>query len=115
MSTETDRHNSVEAAMSEVLGAERDALARIAACEDRADQILREARQAVRAMVRRTRQRTSRLHANSAARTRELVAAMEQDAGLESEPLDDRDQQRLEAAVSEVARDLTLLDESDAD
>lgn len=117
MSTETDRHTSVEAAISEVLRAERNALAEIAACENRANEILREARKVVRAMVRHTQQRISRLHAGCEARTRELVAAMEQEADLQAErALPDEGQQRkLVQAVSSVARELTGPEKSDAD
>jgi len=117
MSTETGRHTSVEAAISEVLGAETDALAKIAECEDRADQILRDARKVVRAMVRHTQQRISRLHAGCAARTHELVSAMEEEADLQAERSlpEEGDRQWLSEAVRSVARELTELDTSDAD
>jgi vacuolar-type H+-ATPase subunit H len=116
MSTETDRHTSVEAAISEVLAAERDALAQIAACEDRAGQIMRNARRAVRAMVRRTQDRISRLHAGCAEKTRELVATMEQEASLDAAralPEND-DAKELAEAVASVARELTEPDSPDA-
>lgn len=116
MSTGTDRHTSVETAISRVLAAERQALAEIAACEDRAEQLRREARAAVRAMVRRTQDRISRLHAGCAARTAEFVAALERDAGSSSPlPGEDRETELLLEAVRTVARELTVADDTNAD
>ncbi len=116
MSLEADRHTSVETAISEVLAAERDAVAQIAACESRADEILRDVRKSVRALVRRTQTRVSRLHAECAARTRELVAELEKEAAanMERSVLDGEAQERLAEAVSSVARELTEPDASDA-
>ena len=115
MSTEADRHTSVETAISEVLGAERNALEQIALCEDRADRVLRDARKVVRAMVRRTQERISRLHAGCADRTRSIAAAMEADAAAEAErslPGDSENEILLQAVV-DAARILTEPDESD--
>lgn len=117
MSTESDRQLSVATAMSEVLGAERDALAQIAACEQRADEILRDARKAVRAIVRRTQKRISRLHAGCTERTRDLVAKMELELTVDAERSVPGDGERdmLRKAVSAVARELTERDASDVD
>lgn len=117
MSLEADRHTSVETAISEVLAAEQDAVAQIAACESRADEILRDARKSMRALVRRTQTRISRLHAECAAKTQELVAELENESAvnLERSVLDGEAQQRLAEAVSSVARQLTEPDASDAD
>ena len=115
MSTEADRHTSVETAISEVLGAERKALAQIALCEDRADRILRDARKVVRAMVRRTQERISRLHAGCAERRRSIVATMEAEAAAEAERSlpGDGENEILLQAVSDVARNLTESERSD--
>lgn len=116
MSTGTDRHTSVETAISRVLAAEREALAEIAACENRAEQLRHEARAAVRAMVRRTQDRISRLHAGCAARTAELVAALERDTGSDTSlPGEDQETELLVGAVRAVARELTVPDDADAD
>jgi RNA polymerase-interacting CarD/CdnL/TRCF family regulator len=115
MSTGTDRHTSVETAISRVLAAEREALAEIAACENRAEQLRREARAAVRAMVRRTQDRISRLHAGCAARTAELVAELQQDAGSrDSLPGEDQETGLLLDAVRAVAAELTAPEDADA-
>ena len=115
MSTGTDRHTSVETAISRVLAAEREALAEIAACENRAEQLRREARAAVRAMVRRTQDRISRLHAGCAARTAELVAEFQQDAGSrDSLPGEDQETGLLLDAVRAVAAELTAPEDADA-
>lgn len=116
MSTGTDRHTSVETAISRVLAAERQALAEIAACEDRAEQLRRDARTAVRGMVRRTQDRISRLHAGCAARTAELVATLERDADSHTSlPGEERESDLLIAAIRAVAGVLTEPDDADAD
>ena len=69
----------------------------------------------VRAMVRRTQERVSRLHAGCAARTRTIVAAMEADAAAESErslPGNGEDE-ILRLAVAAVASNLTEPERSD--
>lgn len=87
MSAETDRQQSVDKAISTVLEAEQEALARIRECEARADEITRNARETVRRMLRDTDRRISRLHANCERRTRELIDELEgpgtADASLE--------------------------------
>ena len=72
MSAKTDNRLSIEKAMSRVLSAEADALAQIVACQSRADGTLLATRKKVRAMVRRTQQRLSRLHAGCDERTHAL-------------------------------------------
>jgi signal transduction histidine kinase len=115
MSARTDEKLSVEMAMSRVLSAERDALAQIAACQSRADETLQETRKTVRAMVRRTQQRLSRLHAACDKRTHELVSLMEQDAAADDEYSPrDHGQDALMEAVRIVAAELTTPDSSDA-
>lgn len=115
MKSQTERHASVELAISQVLAAERDVLAEIKACEERADGILRAARKSVRGLVRHANDRISRLHAGSAAKTRELVTALDNDASgnaLTGES-DESRRQHLTNAVRDVARELTVLDEGD--
>lgn len=115
MKTGTDRHASVDAAISEVLAAERKALADIAACEDRARQIRREARAGVRAMVRHTHDRISRLHAGCAAKTAELVDAMERETrGSAMHPGREQEARALRAAIDTVAAALTSPADTDA-
>jgi len=115
MSAKTDRQMSVEKAMSCVLGAEQEALAQIAACERRADNQLQDSRQTVRALVRRTQARISRLHARCLERNRELVAQMERDAARADEsptPGASRSAARQEA-VRALARELTTPESAD--
>lgn len=115
MSTGTDRHTSVETAIADVLTAERQTLADIAACERRAQELRHDARSAVRAMLRRTQDRISRLHAGCAARTAELIAALEQDADRQASPPGEQPEERLlRAAIESVARTLTSRDDGDA-
>lgn len=117
MSSRADHRTSVNTAISEVLGAEKDALSQIEACEERAGRIMREARKTVRAMVRRAQQRIGRLHTGCASRRRELVAEIEQGAAtgtIRTAP-DQREKDLLLAAVRSVARDLTEPQSSDAD
>ena len=109
MSSKTDKGMSVDTAMSKVLAAERDAVDQLAASERRARDIMREARESVRALVRHHTARISRLHAACASKTTELVgrlekAAAEQDVESCSTP---DGQRRLSNAVAEVARELT--------
>ena len=109
MSAETDPDLSVRSAISRVLDAEQDALAQITACENRADQLLQETRQAVRAMVRRAQRRISRLHAGCEERTHELVMRAERDAVLSvAQPMvsDEVEMKRLKV-VRSVAKELT--------
>lgn len=113
MSTGTESHTSVKTAMSDVLRAEREALAQLAVCDSRAEQILGDARQAVRAMVRRTQQRISRLHAGCAQKTRELIELLQKDAAEYAAcavPAD-REKRLLHDAVSTVARQLTTMEQ----
>ena len=115
MSAKTDEKLSVEKAMSRVLSAERDALAQIVACQSRADETLQATRKNVRALLRRTQQRISRLHAGCDERTRELVARMEQDAATGADyPARENGKDTLMEAVRVVARELTTPGSSDA-
>lgn len=117
MTTHAQNQPSAEAAISEVLDAERDALAGIASCEAEAKQIHQQARQAVRALVRNTQSRISDLHSRCEARTRDLVAEMERAAAegaTESHP-DAIAGDRLLDAVGRVAAQLTARDEADVD
>ncbi len=109
MSSKTDRGMSVDTAMSRVLEAEKTAVDQLAASERRAHEIVREARESVRALVRRHQARLSRLHAACADKTRELVAQLEQDAAIhDEEPRSgDAARRRLEEAVARVAGELT--------
>ncbi len=109
MADKTDRELSVDSAISVVLEAEREALAKIEACEAEAEQIMRDARQAIRQLVRRSEERMSRLHSGCAARNRELIAELET-AALAAEGQrggDDSAEDRLTAAVEAAARRLT--------
>ncbi|MDH4047900.1 MAG: hypothetical protein OEW68_00060 [Gammaproteobacteria bacterium] len=117
MNTRTDSPTSVKTAISEVLGAEQDVLAQLAACESRAAQMLGDARQAVRAMVRRIQQRISRVHAGCAEKTRVLIDRMERDAASVDtcEIPADGERQILQDAVCAVAQDLTTKDRSNGD
>ena len=115
MSAKTDDKLSVEKAMSRVLSAERDALAQIVACQSRADETLQATRKKIRALVRRTQQRISRLHAGCDERTRELVARMDQEAATGAEyPARENGKDTLMEAVRVVARELTTPGSSDA-
>jgi anti-sigma-K factor RskA len=108
MSAKTDDKLSVEKAMSRVLSAEADALAQIVACQSRADETLLATRKKVRAMVRRTQQRLSRLHAGCDERTHELVSKLEQEAatGAEYPPRENAEHTLMEA-VRVVAEEMT--------
>jgi len=115
MSAKTDEKLSVEKAMSRVLSAERDALAQIVACQSLADETLQGTRKKVRALVRRTQQRITRLHAGCEERTRELVSRMEQDAATGAEyPARENGKDTLMGAVRVVAAELTTPGSSDA-
>jgi anti-sigma-K factor RskA len=115
MSAKTDEKLSVEKAMSRVLNAERDALAQIVACQSRADETLLATRKKVRAMMRRTQQRLSRLHAGCEERTRELVSGMEQEAATGADfPARENAKDTLMEAVRVVAAELTTPGSSDA-
>lgn len=100
---------SVGSAITRVLREEQEALAAIAACESDANEIQRQARQAARAVLRRTRERVSRLHAACAARTQELIDEIERDAGEHPETAVPADGERrlLDAAIRALARELT--------
>lgn len=100
---------SVETAMSMVLEAEKEAVAQLAASERRANEIVSEAREFVRALVRRREARLSQLHADCALKTSELVGLLEKDAAAQDqEPRPgDNGKRRLEEAVARVARELT--------
>jgi hypothetical protein len=117
MSAETDRQQSVDKAISAVLDAEQEALARIRECDARADEITRNAREAVRRMLRDTDRRISRLHANCERRTRELIDELEglgaADASLKTgRPGGDN---FVSAAVEATAFFLTTSDADDVD
>ena len=117
MDTGTDTQTSVTTAMSEVLGAEREALDRLAECERRADAVVADARQAVRALVRRTRQRIARLHAGCTRKNEQLIMRLERDAAAQDAartPADDV-ANLLQLAVDDVARELTTGERSGAD
>jgi hypothetical protein len=117
MAKDTDNELSVDTAISLVLDAEQDALAQIEKCEARADEVMRETRQVIRAMVRRTEERISRLHSGCARRNQELIAELE-NAALEdvSQPYrDDGSGDRLLAAVEAAARRLTTLEPDGVD
>lgn len=115
MSAKTDDKLSVEKAMSRVLSAEKDALAQIVACQSRADETLRATRKKVRALLRRTQQRISRLHAGCEARTRELVSSMEQEAAAAAGYAAREDSEdTLMEAVRVVAAELTTPGSADA-
>jgi len=107
-----DNHRSAESAVTRVLAAEQEALEAMAACRKQAESTLDEARAAVRRLVRHTQERISRLHADCAARTRELVAEIERDTdtGGEQAPRGEPDDDRLHDAVRAVARQLTERD-----
>lgn len=112
MDTRIGDTESVESAITRVLRAEQEALAAIAACESEAQEIQREARQAARSIVRRMRERVSRLHAACAAKTRELIDEMERsaaDCSACAAP-DDGERRLLEAAIQALARELTSRD-----
>lgn len=108
---------SVGSAITRVLREEQEALAAIAACESDAKETQRQARQAARAVLRRTRERVSRLHAACAARTRELIDEIERDAGEHSETPVPADGERrlLDAAIRALARELTSRGTPDDD
>ena len=115
MSAKTDEKLSVEKAMSRVLSAETDALAQIVACQSRADETLRATRKKVRAMVRRTQQRITRLHAGCEEHTRELVSRMEREAATGAGyPARENGNDTLMDAVRVVAAELTTPGSSDA-
>jgi vacuolar-type H+-ATPase subunit H len=117
MAEEMDESISVDTAIKLVLDAERDALAQIEACEKQADEIIRQARQVIRGMVRRTDQRIGQLHANCEQRNRELIAELELAARAdESRPIQkDASQNRLVAAIAELARRLTTPETGSVD
>ena len=109
MAAEMDKPVSVDSAITLVLDAERDALSQIEACEERADDIIRQARQVIRGMVRRTDQRIGQLHANCEQRNRELIAELETAAMAdETRPVQiDALQNRVVAVIADLAQRLT--------
>ncbi len=114
---ETDSDLSVDSAIALVLAAEKDALAKIKQCEQRADRIMSETRQAIRGMVRRSEDRISHLHSGCAERNRQLVAELEA-RRLTDAPGPDREDdssERLAAAVAVTARRLTTLENDGVD
>jgi hypothetical protein len=115
MRAETDSYRSVEEAFARVLDAERDALRQVSACDSRAEQDLQKARQTVRVLAGQTQERITRLHANCARRTRQLVADMHRDAAAQSDALEARtiDRAQQVTAVQEVAAWLTEPDRDD--
>lgn len=117
MAAGTDEVLSVDTAISLVLEAEQDALAHIAACEDRADRIVRDARESIRGAARRTEERISRLHAGCARRNRELIAELEDRAstGETAPDHDDVADEWLIAAVDAAARRLTTREPDGVD
>ena len=113
----TENSLSVDSAIALVLDAEQDALAKIEQCEQRADRIMSETRQAIRGMVRRTEERISRLHTGCAERNRQLVAELEA-AALADDSEPDRghgSRERLAAAVAAAACRLTTLEKVGVD
>lgn len=110
-------HTEVRSAIDEVLGAEQEALAEIASSQSRADEILRDARQGARAVLRRNQERLSRLHAGCAARTRELVDDIEREAGSYDACAVPEDDERaiLDNAIRALAAELTTRGGGDAD
>jgi hypothetical protein len=117
VNAETDKALSVDSAIALVLAAEQDAIADIELCEQRADRIMSETRQAIRGMVRRTEERISRLHSGCAERNRQLVAELEA-AALAEDSSADREhgsEERLAAAVDAAARRLTTLENDGVD
>lgn len=108
---------SVESAITRILREEQESVAAIAACESEAEEIQRQARRAVRSVLRRTRTRVSRLHATCAARTRELIDEIERGAADYSACAvpDDGERRLLDAAVRVLARELTSRDTPDDD
>lgn len=117
MAAGTDQERSVDTAISLVLEAEQDALAYIAACEDRADRIVRNARETIRGAVRRTEERISRLHTGCARRNRELIAELEDHSSAGETPpeQDDEAEAWLNAAVDAAARRLTTREPDGVD
>lgn len=117
MATKMDKPVSVDSAITQVLDAEREALAQIEACEERADEIIRQARKVIRGMVRQTDQRIAQLHANCRQRNRELIAELEAVAMADgSHPVEkDALQNRLEAAIAELAHQLTTSETGGVD
>ena len=117
MDAETDNDLSVDAAMTLVLDAERDALAEIEQCEQQADAIIRKAHQDIRGMVRRTEERIARLHSGCAERNRQRVAELEAAAlADDAEPRPEHDAgERLAIAVAAAARRLTTLEQDGVD
>ncbi len=109
MDTEMDAIESVESAITRVLHAEQEALAAIAASEEEAKEIQRQARQAARAVLRRTGRRLSRLHSACAARTRELIDEIERSAGKSAARAapDDGERRLLDNVVRTLAEELT--------
>lgn len=108
---------SVGSAITRVLRAEQEALAAVAACESEAKEVQRQARQAARAVLRRTRKRVSRLHAACAARTHELIDEIERDAGecsASTIPVDG-EHELLKAAIDALATELTSRGAGDDD
>jgi vacuolar-type H+-ATPase subunit H len=110
-------HTDVRSAIDEVLGAEREALAEIASSQSRADEILKEARQSARALLRRNQARLSRLHAGCAARTRELVNDVERGSEAYDACAVPADEERamLDNAIRALASELTTKGGGDAD
>jgi vacuolar-type H+-ATPase subunit H len=117
MAAETDKDQSVDTAISLVLEAEQEARARIAACEEQADRILRDARESIRGAVRSTEERISRLHTGCARRNRELIAELESRAFAEEAEQDrgNAADRRLIAAVDAAARRLTTREPGGVD
>ena len=109
MDTEKDAIESVESAITRVLHAEQEALADIEASEEEAKEIQRNARQAARAVLRRTGRRLSRLHNACAARTRELIDEIERSAGESAAAAnpDDDERRLLDSVVRTLAEELT--------
>ncbi|MBT8087633.1 MAG: hypothetical protein KJO46_06330 [Gammaproteobacteria bacterium] len=111
-----DHIESVESAITRVLRAEQEALAAIEASEGEAKEIQRQARQAARAVLHRTRQRVSRLHVACATRTRELIDEIERGAAAPSATSpEDGERQLLDAAIRALATELTSRSARDAD
>lgn len=111
MDGSSDYAGTPEAGIAEVLGAEKQALADIAACEERAEETLAEARRDVRATLRRTQERLARLHAGCAAKTREIIGDIEREAGSYEfcDLPEDGERLLVDKVVRAVAAELTSL------
>lgn len=111
MDGSSDYAGTPESGITEVLGAEKQALADISACEEQAEVTLANARRDVRAILRRTQDRLARLHAGCAAKTREIISDIEREAGTYDvcDLPEDGERLLVEEVVRSVAAELTSL------